>query len=158
MKKTIKELLEFGVINIDKSRGPTSFAVSQFVKKTLGLAKTAHMGTLDPQVTGVLPVTLNRACKLSNWFMGQDKEYVGIMRLHGEVSDEELEKEMDKLRGKITQLPPVRSAVKRAEREREVKKFEILERKGKDVLFVAIVEAGTYIRKLCSDLGDEIGG
>ena len=43
-------------------------------------------------------------------------------------------------------------------REREIKKFEILEKKGKDVLFIANVQAGTYIRKICSDLGDKIGG
>lgn len=67
-KKTIKELLEFGIINIDKSSGPTSFDVSEFVKKKLGLRKTSHFGTLDPKVTGVLPVALNRACKLTGFF------------------------------------------------------------------------------------------
>jgi H/ACA ribonucleoprotein complex subunit 4 len=62
-KKSTKELLEFGIINIDKSSGPTSFNVSEFVKKSLKLKKTAHFGTLDPKVTGVLPVALSRACK-----------------------------------------------------------------------------------------------
>ena len=62
--KTTEELLEFGIINIDKSSGPTSFNVSHYVKKKLNLRKTSHFGTLDPKVTGVLPVSLNRACKL----------------------------------------------------------------------------------------------
>lgn len=156
--KSIKELLEFGFINIDKPAGPTSFAVGQFVKQKLQLRKTSHLGTLDPAVSGVLPIALNRACKLNEVFMHRDKEYIGIMRLHEDVSDEVLKKEINKFIGKITQMPPVRSRVKRAERIREVKKFEILERDGKDVLFLADVEAGTYIRKLIHDLGKNIGG
>ena len=157
-KKSIKELLEFSIINIDKCTGPTSFSVSQFVKKTLGLRKTSHLGTLDPMVTGVLPIALNRACRLNDYLMHRDKTYVGIMRLHADVADKTLKEEIEKFIGKITQLPPLRSRVKRALREREIKKFEILERDGKDVLFLAEVQAGTYIRKLCDDLGKKIGG
>ena len=89
-KKSIKELLEFSIINIDKCTGPTSFSVSQFVKKTLGLRKTSHLGTLDPMVTGVLPIALNRACRLNDYLMHRDKTYVGIMRLHADVADKTL--------------------------------------------------------------------
>jgi len=156
--KPIKDLLKFSIINIDKPSGPTSFTVSQYVKTSLSLPKTSHLGTLDPMVTGVLPIALGRACKLNDYFMHRDKEYVGIMRLHGSVSKEKLKSEMVKFVGKIKQLPPVRSRVKRAVREREVKKFELLEKSGKDVLFVADVQAGTYIRKLIHDLGEKIGG
>lgn len=159
MNKTIKELLEFSIINIDKPSGPTSFQVDDFIKKTLGLKKTAHFGTLDPKVTGVLPVALSRACKLSNFFMYKDKTYVGTMHLHKDIKLKILQEIIDKeFTGKIKQLPPKRSKVKRAEREREIKKFELLEKNGKDVLFFAEVQAGTYIRKLISDLGDKIGG
>ena len=157
-KKSTKELLEFSIINIDKPTGPTSFWTSQFVKKALKLKKTSHLGTLDPMVTGVLPVGLNRACRLNEYLMHRDKVYVGIMRLHEEVSQEKLEEEMKKFLGKITQVPPVRSRVKRAERIREVKQFKILEKDGKDVLFFSDVQAGTYIRKLIHDLGEGIGG
>jgi H/ACA ribonucleoprotein complex subunit 4 len=157
-QKSIKELLEFGLINIDKPTGPTSFWTSQFVKKTLGLRKTSHLGTLDPMVTGVLPVALNRACKLNDYFMHRNKVYVGIMRLHVEVPEKKLREEMKELVGKIVQLPPVRSRAKRAEREREIKSFEILEIDGKDVLFSCDVQAGTYVRKLIHDLGEKIGG
>ena len=157
-KKSTKELLEFSIINIDKPTGPTSFWTSQFVKKSLKLKKTSHLGTLDPMVTGVLPVGLNRACRLNEYLMHRDKVYVGIMRLHEEVSEEKLEGEMKKFLGKITQLPPVRSRVKRAERIREVKQFKIIEKDGKDVLFLSDVQAGTYIRKLIHDLGERIGG
>ena len=80
------------------------------------------------------------------------------MRLHLDISDEELKIEMKNFVGKITQIPPVRSAVKRVEREREVKKFDFLEKEERDVLFFAEVEAGTYIRTLINDLGKKIGG
>ncbi|HLF53691.1 MAG TPA: RNA-guided pseudouridylation complex pseudouridine synthase subunit Cbf5 [Candidatus Nanoarchaeia archaeon] len=157
-EKPIKELLEFSIINLDKPTGPTSFTVSQFVKHSLELRKTSHLGTLDPMVSGVLPVALNRACRLNDYLMHRDKTYVGIMRLHSEISDKVLGEEIKRFIGKITQLPPVRSRVKRAFREREIKKFEILERDGKDVLFLAEVQAGTYIRKLCDDVGKNLGG
>jgi len=154
-EKSIKELLEFGIINIDKCSGPTSFNISDFVRKKLGLRKTSHFGTLDPKVTGVLPIALNRACKLTGYFLGEDKEYIGIMRIHEDVSLKEIEKIIkNKFLGKIIQLPPVKSRVKREERQREIKKFELLENDGKNILFKVECEGGTYIRKLISDLGD----
>ena len=157
-KKSIRELLNFSIINIDKPTGPTSFSVSDFIRKSLNLKKTSHFGTLDPQVSGVLPVALGRACRLNDYFIHKDKIYVGIMRLHQDVSDNLLKKAMKNLTGKIIQLPPVRSRVKRALREREIKKFEIFERDKKDVLFIAEVQAGTYIRRLCDDVGKQVGG
>jgi H/ACA ribonucleoprotein complex subunit 4 len=158
VEKTIPELLEFSIINLDKPSGPTSFSVSHFVKRVLGLRKTSHLGTLDPIVTGVLPVALNRACRLNDYLMHRDKTYVGIMRLHEDIDDKKLNDEIKNFIGKITQLPPVRSRVKRAERVREIKEFKILEREGKEVVFLSVVQAGTYIRKLIHDLGEKIGG
>ena len=154
----IKKILNFSLLNIDKPSGPTSFKVSQFVRKSLNLSKTAHMGTLDPQVSGVLPVTLGRACRLSEYFMHKNKTYVGVMRLHEQVTPSELKKTIASFIGKITQLPPVRSSVKRAEREREIKTFKILEIKEKNILFETEVQAGTYIRKLIHDMGEKLGG
>ena len=156
--KTMQELLEFSIINLDKPCGPTSFQVAEQAGKIAEAGKFSHFGTLDPMVSGVLPVALNRACRLATWFMKKDKTYVGIMRIHKDISESKLREEMKKFVGKIMQLPPVKSRVKREEREREVYRFEILEKEGKDVLFVAEVEAGTYIRKIVSDLGERIGG
>ncbi len=156
--KSTEELLEFGIINIDKCSGPTSFNVSEFVKKKLGIRKTSHFGTLDPKVTGVLPVALNRACKLTGFFLGEDKEYVGVMRIHEDVEMKKIQKIInEKFLGKILQTPPVKSRVKRQEREREIKSFDLIEQEGKDILFRAEVQGGTYIRKLLDDLGTEMG-
>jgi H/ACA ribonucleoprotein complex subunit 4 len=89
----------------------------------------------------------------------QDKEYIGIMRVHKDITKEKIEEKIKKkFLGKIMQKPPVKSRVKREFREREIKKFEILEQDGRDFLFLAEVQAGTYIRKLIDDLGKEIGG
>jgi H/ACA ribonucleoprotein complex subunit 4 len=157
-KKEVKELLEFSIINIDKSSGPTSFNVSDFVRKKLKLRKTSHFGTLDPKVTGVLPIALNRGCKLTGFFLGEDKEYVGIMRFHDEVEEKKVKECIEKkFLGEITQMPPLKSRVKREERVREIKEFEILEKEGKDFLFRVSCQGGTYIRKLVDDLGKEMG-
>lgn len=156
--KPIKDLLEFCIINVDKPADCTSFDVADKIRKIFGARKTGHFGTLDPMVTGVLPVALNRACKLVGYFMHHDKVYVGKMQLHKEVDEKTLKEEMKKFVGKIKQMPPVKSAVKRQLRERRVNRFEILKIDGKVVEFVADVEAGTYIRKICSDLGEKIGG
>ena len=156
-KKSIKELLEFGIINIDKPSGPTSFDISDLVRKMLGSRKTSHFGTLDPKVTGVLPIALNRACKLTGFFLGEDKEYVGIMRIHEPVSSEDLNKTLKEFTGKIMQKPPVKSRVARVTREREIKNFQILEKDGQDILFKAEVQGGTYIRKLIHDFGEKLG-
>src|SRR3989344_6752472 len=118
-EKSISELLEFGIINIDKPSSPTSFNISDFVRKILTpieVRKTSHFGTLDPKVTGVLPIALNRACKLTGFFLGENKEYVGIMRFHEDVSLETVEKAIsDRFIGKIRQTPPKKSRVKRQE-------------------------------------------
>ncbi|MFH1500540.1 MAG: RNA-guided pseudouridylation complex pseudouridine synthase subunit Cbf5 [archaeon] len=158
MKKSIKELLEFSIMNIDKPAGPTSFNVDEYIKRQLGLRKATHFGTLDPKVTGVLPIALNRAARLQQYFMHKNKSYAGIMRVHKEIEIRALEKHIKKFTGKIIQKPPVKSRVKRQEREREVFSFKVLEREGKDFLFETEVQAGTYIRKLIDDLGKEIGG
>jgi len=157
----MKDLLNFSLINIDKSAGPTSYSVSEFVRRQLGLKKTSHMGTLDPKVTGVLPVTLGRACKLAGYFIRHDKSYVGVLETHKEQGIKHLQALIDdNFVGKIKQTPPHRSAVKVQERERTVYSWKLLEvtNSNRSFLFECKVEGGTYIRKLCSDLGEMIGG
>jgi H/ACA ribonucleoprotein complex subunit 4 len=156
--KSTEELLEFGIINIDKSSGPTSFNISDFVRKTLNVRKTSHFGTLDPKVTGVLPLAINRACKLAGYFLGEDKTYVGIMRMHDDISlDKIQEKINEKFIGEIIQMPPVKSAVKRQLRPRTIYEFKVLEKDEKDILFKVSCQGGTYVRTLCVDLGKELG-
>lgn len=152
-ERTIEEATKNSVIIIDKNSGPTSHQITDWTKKIFGLDKSGHSGTLDPAVTGVLPVALDNATKAMPVLMGLDKEYVGVMHLHKDVSEEALREAVKKFVGRIVQVPPVRSAVARKAREREVKFLDILEIDGKDVLFKVGCEAGTYIRKLCDEIG-----
>lgn len=156
-KRPVDELIKYGVINLDKPSGPTSHQVSDFVQRILNVKKAGHSGTLDPHVTGVLPVAIERATRLAQLLLTGGKGYVGIMHLHKDVEEKELREAVKKFIGKIHQLPPIRSAVKRQLRERSIYLFELLEIDGRDVLFRVDCEAGTYIRKLCHDLGGALG-
>ncbi|MEM2916165.1 MAG: RNA-guided pseudouridylation complex pseudouridine synthase subunit Cbf5 [Candidatus Woesearchaeota archaeon] len=152
-KRATGILVNYGIINLNKPAGPTSHQVSDYIQKILHIEKAGHSGTLDPGVTGVLPVALGRATRIVQMLLTAGKEYVGVMHLHDEVPTKELEAAIKKFVGKITQLPPLRSAIKRQMRQREVYYFEVLEVQGKDILFKVGCEAGTYIRKLCHDIG-----
>ncbi len=156
-ERTTEELLHNGIVNIDKPSGPTSHQVTAYVKEILGLKKAGHSGTLDPRVTGVLPIGLDKATKAMHLLLTAGKEYIAIMHLHKELDYEVLEKTLMSFVGKIKQLPPVKSAVKRAYRTRTVYYIRILEVDDKDVLFKVGVEAGTYIRKLIHDFGIRVG-
>ena len=156
-KRTLKELLEYGVICVNKPSGPTSHLTSDSIKKILEVKKAGHGGTLDPAVTGVLPVALNRATRIMQTLLLAGKEYVCLMHIHKPALKKEIESTFEEFIGKIIQLPPVRSAVKRQERQREVYYIQILEILGQDVLFRIGTQAGTYIRKICSDFGKALG-
>ena len=108
-------------------------------------------------MTGVLPVALEKATRITNVLLKSGKEYVGVMHLHKDVDDKELDKVVKEFIGEVEQLPPVRSAVKRVRRKRNIYYFKILEKEGRDVLFKVGCEAGTYVRKLCHDLALKLG-
>jgi H/ACA ribonucleoprotein complex subunit 4 len=152
-KRAIPELIDFGIVIIDKPPGPSSHQVSAYVQQVLGIKKSGHSGTLDPKVTGVLPVALGRGTRVVQSLLTAGKEYVALMHVHQQLEEYEIRRVLAEFTGKITQLPPVKSAVKRQERERTIYYIELLEIVGQDVLFRAGTQAGTYIRKLCHDMG-----
>lgn len=156
--RSVKELTELAIIVVDKHSGPTSHQITQWTRDIFGVKKAGHTGTLDPAVTGVLLVALANATKVMPVLMGLDKEYVGVMHLHKLVELETLREFVRRnFVGKIVQTPPRKSAVARRARTREVRFFDILEMDGKDVLFHVGTEAGTYVRKLCYDIGAALG-
>jgi len=104
-----------------------------------------------------LPIMIETATKLVQLLQGSEKEYICLMKLHGDVRREEVERVLKMFEGKIYQRPPLKSAVKKRLRIREVYKIDILEIDGRDVLFKVTTEAGTYIRKLCTDIGEVLG-
>ena len=89
--------------------------------------------------------------------LSSKKEYVGIIHLHKDVTRKEIEKTFKTFIGKIKQLPPVKSAVARREREREIYYLELLEIKERNILFKIECEAGFYVRRFADDLGKKLG-
>ena len=180
-----------GVVIIDKPAGKTSHDVVSEVKKILGVKKAGHTGTLDPMVTGVLPVCLNEATKLAGFLTGEDKEYLATMLLgvktdtldiEGKiisqsdnfVTEEEIRAAIAQMVGTIKQVPPAYSAVKYCGKPlyKWARKGVLLEMEPREVKIHSIViedisfprvtfrvvcSKGTYIRTLCSDVGDLLG-
>ncbi len=145
-----------GIIVVDKPRGPSSHEVAAWVGKMLG-CQVGHSGTLDPQVSGVLLIMLGNAVRLAPLLLQHDKEYVCLMRLHGDVDRDRINKLAEEFTGRLYQRPPRKSAVKRNLRIREIQKLEILDIDGRLVLFKVDCDAGTYIRSLCHHMGFALG-
>ncbi len=156
-KRSIKEHIRLGIINLDKPSGPTSHEVVAWMKLLLNLRRAGHGGTLDPGVSGVLPIALEDATKVTQTQLLSGKEYVCAMHLHGEVPQHKLEQVMREFVGEILQKPPLRAAVKRVIRMRKIYYIDPLDGEGRDVLMRVGCEAGTYIRKLTYDMGEALG-
>ena len=152
-KRSIQDHLRLGVINLDKPAGPTSHQVVAWIKTALGVAKAGHGGTLDPQVTGVLPVAILDATKVVRTLLEAPKEYVAVIETQRDVKPERLQQVLLEFQGPIYQVPPLKSAVKRELRVRTIYKTEVMEVTNRKALFRVSCEAGTYIRKLCTDVG-----
>jgi len=145
-----------GIIVIDKPRGPSSHQVAAWVGKMLG-CQVGHAGTLDPQVSGVLLVMLGNAVRLAPLLLQHDKEYICLMRLHGEVDKTRIEQIGVEFTGRLYQRPPRKSAVKRVLRIRTIQKLDILDTQGRLILFRIQCDAGTYVRSLCHHMGLALG-
>ena len=118
-----------GVLVIDKPEGPTSHDIVESARRVLG-TRAGHTGTLDPLATGVLPLVLGKATRLSRFYQNQDKEYLariglgratetydreGAVVREGpvpELSTREVREFLDRFVGEISQRPPLYSAVR----------------------------------------------
>jgi tRNA pseudouridine55 synthase len=118
-----------GILVVDKTAGATSFDAVALARKRLGVRRIGHAGTLDPAATGVLPLLVGEATKLTPYLMDQDKEYVATIRfgvttdthdLEGRVLSENpvsgltrdrLEAVCRSFVGRVRQVPPMYSAV-----------------------------------------------
>jgi H/ACA ribonucleoprotein complex subunit 4 len=108
-------------------------------------------------VTGVLPVTLEESRKIVQALLLSGKEYVCLMRLHGDVEEKCVRDVLKEFEDTIYQRPPLRASVKRQLRTRRIYYIDFLEMDGRNVLFKVGCEGGTYIRKLCFDIGEVLG-
>jgi len=156
-KRSFEQLLQYGLILLDKPPGPTSHETVAWLKRILKIPKAGHSGTLDPQVSGVLPMGLGDGTKALEVLLYGPKEYHAIGRLHSLPSPEKLKKVLEEFTGELYQKPPQRSAVLRQTRTRKIYELELLEQKERLMVLRVLCEAGTYIRKLIYDIGEILG-
>ena len=155
-ENTVSELLNNGFFIVDKTSGPTSHQIVAWVKDILNIQKAGHAGTLDPRVTGVLPIAVGNGTRALQMLLSAGKEYVALMKLHKPVEENKIREVCNGFVGEISQIPPLRSAVKRVRRKRHIYYLDVLEIKESEVLFQVGCEAGTYIRTLCVDIGKKL--
>jgi len=146
-----------GAINLDKVSGPTSHEVAAWVKRILNVDKAGHSGTLDPKVTGILPVLLGDATRVMDTLLLAGKEYICLMHIHKPVPRKRVLEVCQEFTGTIYQKPPLKSSVVKQLRTRTIYYLEVLEIEEQYVLMRVGCEAGTYIRKLCFDIGLALG-
>ncbi len=156
-ERPMSQHIHYGMLVIDKTPGPTSHEVAAWVKKLLNLDRVGHGGTLDPKVTGVLPITLQESTKIVQALLDSGKEYVCVMRTHDDISEDTVRKTLDLFTGEIYQRPPLRSSVSRRLRTRYIYGIDLIEGDGRNWLFKVACQSGTYVRKLCYDVGEVIG-
>ncbi|CCQ37520.1 tRNA/rRNA pseudouridine synthase Cbf5 [Natronomonas moolapensis 8.8.11] len=149
-------LLEFGVVNLDKPPGPSAHQVAAWVRDMAGVDRAAHAGTLDPKVTGCLPILTGTATRAAQVFDDSRKGYVAVLEAHGRLPAD-FESTLSAFETALYQKPPRKSAVVRRLRTREIHRLEALEREERRALLDIECASGTYIRKLCHDLGLALG-
>ena len=184
-----------GIIIINKEKYWTSNDVVQKIKGIFH-EKVGHTGTLDPLAMGVIPVLIGKGTQLSKYLVNHDKEYIAVIKLGEKTSTGDLEgkiieqKNVDdsileenfvksilkKFEGKITQTPPIYSAIKvngkkLYEYARKGKNVEIptrdieiynielisISKQEKEIKYKVYCSKGTYIRTLCEDIAKELG-
>jgi tRNA pseudouridine55 synthase len=184
-----------GFLAVDKPRGITSNQVVGTVRKATGVKKIGHAGTLDPMATGVLVLGVGKVTRLIQYIQDQSKEYVAtalfgvatdtldadgavLSREPMEFNEEDLEAIVPRFVGRISQIPPMVSALKKEGRrlyelaregqviEREARQVEILELEillvgpppYPEVEFRVVCGKGTYVRSLADDMAAVLGG
>jgi tRNA pseudouridine55 synthase len=183
-----------GIINVLKPIGMTSADIVRWILRKTKAKKAGHIGTLDPGAAGVLPVCVGKATKLAEYHFEQEKYYraeitLGITtdtqdafgkeltRVIPKVTQDEFQKILKEFQGRIEQIPPMYSAVRkdgkhlyeyarqglevtRAKRQAIIHKLEMTHWQ-EDVFPKALIDVecskGTYIRTLCQDIGEYLG-
>ncbi|WP_455515418.1 tRNA pseudouridine(55) synthase TruB [Pseudostreptobacillus sp.] len=185
--------MEDYILILNKPKNISSFSYIQKIRKEENIKKIGHAGTLDPLAEGMMIVMANGATKFSDYLMKKDKTYLVEMELgyetetldlegkkineykgEIEINIELLNEVLNKYKGKIKQIPPMYSAIKKdgiklyqlarsgEKIELESRNVEIydiydVEFNNKKIRFRCDVSSGTYIRSLVRDIGRELG-
>ena len=184
-----------GIIVINKEKNWTSNDVVQKVKGIFH-EKVGHTGTLDPLATGVIPILVGKGTQLSKYLINHDKEYIATIKLGYKTSTGDLEgniveqkevlegmlekdyvsKVLKQFEGKITQIPPIYSAIKVNGKKlyeyarksqnveipsRNIEIYEIelisISKEDMEITYRVHCSKGTYIRTLCEDISEKLG-
>ncbi|MFO8110400.1 MAG: RNA-guided pseudouridylation complex pseudouridine synthase subunit Cbf5 [Thermoplasmata archaeon] len=154
--RSIGDIIPRSLVVIDKPSGPTSHQVSSWTQDICGM-KAGHSGTLDPNVTGVIPMGIGHSVRVMDLLHSAPKEYVVAIKFHNNVGKREIASLVEDFTGEIYQMPPLRSGVKRRLRTRIVHEIEILDRADNEYLLRVRCQSGTYVRTLCKDMGKATG-
>ncbi len=181
-----------GILLLDKPEGLSSNQALQKARFLFRAAKGGHTGSLDPLATGLLPLCFGEATKIAGLLIGSGKAYetecllgvstdsadangkVVVTRPVPALDADKIERAMAPLRGRIQQVPPIYSALKRdgerlyalarrgesieiEAREVEVHRFDLIERQGDRLRLHVECGSGTYVRSLVRDLGEALG-
>jgi tRNA pseudouridine55 synthase len=181
-----------GILLLDKPQGLSSNAALQKARRLFRAAKAGHTGSLDPLATGLLPVCFGEATKIAGLLLGSRKAYEAECRLGATTTTDDAEGEilgrrevpafdertlreaLATLTGRITQVPPVYSALKQGgvplyrrarrgeaveapPREVEIHRLELIGRSGDRLRLHVECGSGTYVRSLTRDLGEMLG-
>lgn len=180
-----------GILNVHKPAGISSHRVVHTIRQAGNLARVGHAGTLDPMATGVLLICIGQAVRISEYLIDHDKQYRARVRLGIEtdtydatgnviaqndvhVTPEQIEAVLSSFVGKLAQLPPAYSAIKKdgvphyklarrgievetQPRDVEIYAITLREIALPDIMFDVHCSKGTYIRSLAHDLGAKLG-
>src|SRR5438132_823976 len=105
--RSLEQRIRLGVAIVDKPAGPTSHQVSAWVRDMFGVPKAGHSGTLDPRVTGVLPVALADATRALEAVLEGDKEYIGVMQIHQDVDERRVRSLLRPVEDLLRHLPRI---------------------------------------------------
>ncbi len=184
-----------GFLAIDKPPGRSSHDMVAVVRRAAGIKKVGHAGTLDPMATGLLVVAIGPATRLISWIQDAEKEYVATARFgvatdsldaDGKILSEEplpvtrtaVEEVLPRFRGRIEQVPPMVSALKKdgkrlyelaregtvIEREprpvtiHELEVIDFADGPFPEMTFRVVCSKGTYVRSLGDDIAVALGG
>jgi len=159
MKRPIDMYMKYGFLNVDKPARPSSHEITAWTKKFLKADNAGHAGTLDPGVTGTLIICLNNSTRLVKSQAEDGKEYICVIKTHGDVDLHDFEQACKSFIGRVFQKPPEVAGVKKKLRVRRVYELEILEwdAESNSAILRVKCEAGTYIRTLCEHIGIVLG-
>ena len=175
-----------GVIIINKPKGYTSHDVVNIVRKQLNMKKVGHTGTLDPNATGVLPILVGQATKISKYLIEHKKTYIATIELgekrdtgdsEGNIIESDsnikefdisiIKQVLQSFLGKQKQIPPMYSAIKlngkklyeyaRSGQKVKVEPREIEIYKMELIEYKVECSKGTYIRTLCENIAEKLG-